>query len=253
MSRGTVVCDLDGVVYRGDEAIPGAGEALAELERMGFRLVFATNNSSRTRLQAAEKIGRVVGYQADPAQIASSATAVNAVLAGGSGTALIVGGDGIREAVDDAGYLPVAEGIVPDVVVVGIDFGLTYETLRAATTAVLGGARFIATNTDPTFPGSDGLLPGAGAIVAAIERASGRSPDVLGKPHPPMRAILREMAGDGPVWMVGDRPDTDLAMARAEGWTAVLVLTGVVADAAGVQPPPDLVLADLAALPNALR
>ncbi|NIQ56034.1 MAG: HAD hydrolase-like protein, partial [Gemmatimonadetes bacterium] len=96
-----------------------------------------------------------------------------------------------------------------------------------AARAVRAGARFVATNHDATYPTPDGLLPGAGSIVAAVEVASEREAEVAGKPHPPMRRLVRERCGGEEIWVVGDRIDTDLAMAFEEGWGTALVLTGV--------------------------
>jgi 4-nitrophenyl phosphatase len=110
---------------------------------------------------------------------------------------------------------------------VGLDFDLSYDRLTRAANAVRLGARFIATNTDPTYPVADGLLPGGGAMVAAVRVATGVEPEIAGKPHSPMRALLRAK-GIGEAWVIGDRVDTDIAMARAEpDWTSILVLTGV--------------------------
>ena len=118
-------------------------------------------------------------------------------------------------------------------VVTGIDFDLSYETLRSAATAIRDGARWIATNDDPTFPAETGLWPGAGAIVAALAVAAGTEPEVAGKPHPPMVSLVTARIGADAV-VVGDRPETDLALARAGGWKSVLVLTGVTDDPATV-------------------
>lgn len=246
----TVVCDLDGVLYLADEAVPGAGAALGRLEAAGHGLLFCTNNSSRTRRQAADKISRVTGYPADIDQIASSSMAAGRLLDGGR--VLVVGGAGIVEAVESAGGEVVRDGPA-DAVVVGIDFDFTYDTLHSASRAVRDGARFIATNRDETFPTPGGLKPGAGSLVAAIAAAAGVEPEVAGKPEPTMRRLIGEMTGDGQVVMVGDRPGTDLAMAHAEGWMSVLVESGVTPPGAQVEPTPDHVIADVTELPGLLE
>lgn len=246
----TVVCDLDGVVYLGNEAVPGAGEALVHMEAAGHRILFCTNNSSRTRQQSADKITRVTGYTADIDQIASSSMAAGRLLEGGR--VLVVGGAGVVEAVELAGGEVVREGPA-DAVVVGIDFDFHYDTLDAASKAVREGARFIATNRDETFPTPDGLKPGAGALVAAIAAASGIEPEVAGKPEPTMRGLIGEMTGDGTVVMVGDRPGTDLAMAVAEGWMSILVESGVTPPGTQVEPTPDHVIPDITGLPGLLE
>lgn len=248
--RVTVVCDLDGVVYLADEAVPGAGEALGRIEAAGHRILFCTNNSSRTRRQSAEKIARVSGYAADIDQIASSSMAAGRLIEGGR--VLVVGGPGVVEAVELAGGEAVREGQA-DAVVVGIDFDFHYDTLHAASKAVREGARFIATNRDETFPTPAGLMPGAGSLVAAIASAAGVEPVVAGKPEQTMRGLIREMTGDGPVVMVGDRPETDLAMAVAEGWVSVLVESGVTPAGTQVEPTPDHVIADITELPGLLE
>ncbi|HEX2420182.1 MAG TPA: HAD hydrolase-like protein, partial [Acidimicrobiia bacterium] len=138
-------------------------------------------------------------------------------------------------------------GAEAEAVVVGIDLALSYERLRQASQAAAGGARLIATNDDPTYPAEDGFWPGAGSILAAVETASGKRAEVAGKPNRPMRDLIRSNLISGPVWVVGDRPDTDLALADAEpGWQSILVLTGVVTTPDGVEPPPDAVADDLA-------
>ncbi|MGF1666923.1 MAG: HAD-IIA family hydrolase [Acidimicrobiia bacterium] len=246
---GTIVCDLDGVVYLGDQEVPGAGVALHRLHAAGFRLLFATNNSSRTRAEGAAKIARVTGYHTDRDQFVSSATAAGAMLAGTSVPALVVGGAGVIEALTDAGITITEDPLEAGVVVVGLDMALTYEKLAHATMAVRNGARLVATNLDATYPTPTGLLPGAGSIVAALETSTGVRAESAGKPFPPMRAILNAMANSGPVWMVGDRADTDLAMADLEGWTSVLVLTGVAEGPEGIDPAPHVVLHSLADLP----
>jgi 4-nitrophenyl phosphatase len=245
-----IVCDLDGVVYLGDQEVPGAGRALAALDRAGARIVFATNNSYRTRRDTAAKIARVTGYPADPEQVVSSATAAVELMGATSCQAVLtVGGPGVREAVELAGHRIAEPGDHVDLVVAGVDFDLTYARLAEAGRAIRAGAGFVATNRDATFPSPTGLLPGAGAIVAALEVTSGVEAMAAGKPYAPMRSLIRRLVGAGSVWVVGDRPDTDLAMAHAEGWTSVLVLTGVTPGPEGVDPPPDHVIGSIAELP----
>lgn len=247
---GTIICDLDGVVYLGDQEIAGAGDALHRLDAMGYRLLFATNNSSRTRVEGAAKVTRITGYPTDTSQFVSSATAAGAMVAGTTGSAMVVGGPGVHEALTEVGISITDDPLSADVVLVGLDVDLTYDRLSRATRAVRNGARLVATNRDATFPTPTGQVPGAGAIVAAIETATGVRAEAAGKPFEPMRKLLVAMAAPGPIWMVGDRPDTDLAMAALEGWTSVLVLTGVVRSPIGVEPAPDLVLDSLAQLPD---
>jgi 4-nitrophenyl phosphatase len=248
---GNVVCDLDGVVYLSETPIPGAGAALTEIDRRGYRLVFATNAAIRTPEQVAAHITTASGYPARPGQVVTSATAVAEILGAGDEPVLVVGESGLAATIEGAGFALTEDPEAARTVVVGLDRRLTYDRLRLATRALLRGARFVASNEDPTYPTESGLWPGAGAIVAALEAATGRAAEVVGKPHGPMRAAIRRALGSGPTWGVGDRAETDLAMARQEGWVAVLVLSGVVSDAAEVPPGlrPDLVLSSIAELP----
>ncbi len=247
--RGTVIFDLDGVLYLGEEVVPGAGGVLARIEAAGMKILFSTNNSWRTQLDGASKIRRVTGYEAEPGQFISSSIAAASLLAPTDGPALIMGGPGIEEAIGLAGLERTEDPAVAGVVVAGLDRNLNYDNLARAASAVRRGARFIATNLDATFPTPHGLMPGAGSMIAALRTAAETEPEVAGKPFEPMRAILNELSGEGPRWMVGDRPDTDLAMAQIEGWTSILVLTGVTSTAEGVEPRPDLVLDSVSDLP----
>lgn len=224
-----VVLDLDGVVYRGGVAVPGAPDALAVLVER-HDVVFATNNSRRTPVEVAGAIERATGVVVDPAAVLTSAQAAAAV-ADPVPTG-VVGAGGIRAALAERG-IPVVDHADARQMVTGIDFDLSYETLRAASAVIRGGARWIATNTDATFPAETGLWPGAGAIVAALAVAAGTQPEVTGKPHPPMVSLVASRVGADAV-VVGDRPETDLALARAGGWASVLVLSGVTDDPAAV-------------------
>lgn len=243
----TLICDLDGVVYLGDEEIPGSGDALRRLADRGWRITFCTNNSSRTPAETAAKIQRVTGYPATGDDVATSSQAAATLLDGGR-SVLVVGGRGLVQAVEEAGCEVVDDWRAADTVLVGLDFGLTYDRLAGAVLAIGHGARFIASNHDPTYPTPDGARPGAGAIVAAIVHATGVEPTVAGKPHVAMRRLLAARAS-GDVWIVGDRDDTDLAMGRAEGWSTVHVATGVAGEPSL---PPTLTVADLAALADHL-
>jgi 4-nitrophenyl phosphatase len=160
------------------------------------------------------------------------------------------GGPGLRTELLARGALVVDDddvGLV-DAVVVGYDPAFDYTALTRAMRAIRAGARFVAANQDATYPTDEGLLPGNGAIVAAIETASGVAPVVAGKPHPPMLGLVRDRLGPEGM-LVGDRPDTDGAFARALGYRFALVLTGVTSAAdLPVQPEPTVVAPDLAAV-----
>lgn len=249
---GTVILDLDGVLYLGEEVVPGASDALRAITAAGLTVLFATNNSFRTRADGAAKIQRVTGFDARPEQFVSSSLAAVSLLGPEDGPVYMLGGPGVEEAITLAGLERTDDPARARSVIAGLDRELTYHKLAEAASAIRNGARFIATNLDPTFPSPKGLLPGAGTVVSALRTASETEPEVAGKPFRPIRELLRERSGGDPTWMVGDRPDTDLAMAEKEGWTSVLVLTGVTHDAAGVEPPPDLVLESVRLLPSHL-
>jgi HAD superfamily hydrolase (TIGR01450 family) len=244
----SAICDLDGVVYRGRDPIAGSAGALERLEAAGWRVIFCTNNSSRTPDDVARRIGDITGYRASPEQVISSAAAAARLLMDTRPLTFVLGGEGITDALTRVGVPATTDAARAEAVVVGLATELTYWWLTETADAVRRGARFIATNHDSVYPAETGLWPGAGAIVAAVEVASGRDAEVAGKPFAPMRELLKEHVGAGPVWVIGDRPDTDLGMAAAEpGWHSALVLTGVVSAAEAVTPAPDLIAADLAA------
>jgi 4-nitrophenyl phosphatase len=168
-------------------------------------------------------------------------------------TALVVGSSQLTDTMTGAG-VSIDASRSPDAVVVGLDIEATYETIANASAAIRGGSRFVATNTDVTLPTPNGLVPGAGSLVAAITAASGAAPVVCGKPHAPMtRLIDRRLKSDN-VWMVGDRPETDIALARAAGWRSVLALSGVTSASDTVPPAltPDYMIESIAVLRNVL-
>jgi HAD superfamily hydrolase (TIGR01450 family) len=252
MNFDALVSDLDGVVYRGDSAIPGAADAINALRDDGVKVVFCTNNSRSTPAQYVAKLG---GYGIDIAltDVVTSAVVTAEVLAerGARGkSAFVVGGDGVREGLASIGVTVEASGDV-DFVIVGWDPDFTYDAMKRAALAVRAGAELIATNDDAAFPAQDALWPGAGAILASIQVASGGRAEIMGKPHPPMmEAVARRLAGAKRIALVGDRPETDLAGGRARGWTTILVTSGVTKpeDAPGVDPKPDMIVGDLAEL-----
>jgi len=241
----TILCDLDGVIYRGGQAVPGVPDALERLSAASRSLFFITNNSTRTPEATAEKISLLTGVEISGSQVLTSGMAAMTLLEQGDGPVLVVGEDGLRSEVSSAGFDMTDDPALAGAVVVGLLRSLSYDIIRDAMLAVRNGARFIATNDDSTFPTEHGLVPGCGAIVAAIAVSADATPEVAGKPNTAMRDLIRSRV-DGEVWVIGDRLDTDIAMAIAEpGWRSVLVLTGITsrieADAAsGV----DLVAAD---------
>jgi HAD superfamily hydrolase (TIGR01457 family) len=223
-----LLLDLDGVLFRGDEAVPGARETLRALRAGGHRLAFVTNNSARTPEQVVVKLV-ALGFEASTDEVVSSALATADLLASrGGGTAYVVGEEGIRSALAAAG-VEVLDGEPAEVayVVVGWDRRVTYDRLRVASLLVQRGARLVATNADRSFPAREGLWPGAGALLAVITETTGVEAEIVGKPHAPLYlSAVRRVGGERPL-VIGDRLDTDIAGARALGWDSLLVLSGV--------------------------
>jgi HAD superfamily hydrolase (TIGR01450 family) len=240
-----VVCDLDGVVYLGDSVIDGVPVALHRLADAGSRVLFVTNNASRTPAQVATKITRLTGHETSADDVCTSSQAAERMLRPADLPVLVVGDIGITSVLEAAGRPMTDDPGRAGSLMVGLTRALDYELIAAAASAVRAGARFIATNVDPTYPTAQGLMPGAGSIVAAIAVAGGVEPEIAGKPHGPMRDLVRSRIDDG-AWVVGDRVDTDVAMALHEpDWTSILVLTGVSTESEG--PAADHVVPDLAA------
>jgi glycerol 3-phosphatase-2 len=242
----TWAIDLDGVVWLAGTGLPGSAEAVHQLRAAGERVAFLTNNSG-PRLEGHRRALTAIGIECAPADLATSAQAAATLVAPGSRVA-VVGEEGIFEALAERGAQVVAPADAPEAVVVGRTVKLDYDQLAAASNAVREGARFIATNTDATFPVGGEVLPGAGALVAFVATASGRGPEVAGKPHEPMAALVRKRFGQVDI-MAGDRPDTDGLFAKRAGARFGLVLSGVTRrQDLPVEPEPDFVADDLQAL-----
>jgi 4-nitrophenyl phosphatase len=238
------VLDLDGVVWLSGNQIPGSAAAIERLRASGERVLFLTNNSGPTLAEYVDMLAGA-GVDAAPEDLVTSSQGAASLLEPGS-TAAMVGGDGLREAIETRRVRIVTATEHPDAVVVGRSLDLDYDELAAAATAIRAGARFVATNTDPTYPTPQGPLPGAGALVAFIETATGRRAEVAGKPHAAVAALVKDRVGV-PTVMVGDRADTDGAFAAAVGAPFALVLSGSTsADEVPDDPRPDVVGQDLA-------
>ncbi len=254
------VFDLDGVLYRMDDPIPGAAEALERVRGRGALTFFLTNNSSRTRSDYAQKLTRL-GIPASPSEVMTSAYATGRMLveAGAAGKSVyVVGEEGLRYELSAAGMrvVPYSDEDTIDYVVAGWDRQFTYTKLTEAHWAIGRGAAFIATNRDATYPDAGGrTLPGGGSVVAAIQTCSGVTPTTVGKPEPyTLDLILRETGTRREECLVvGDRLDTDIALGRRGGVRTALVLTGVTSRADVAAAPsewrPDLVLNDVTELP----
>ncbi len=255
------ILDLDGVVWLGDRPIPGSIAAIDRLRAAGERVLFLTNNSSKTVVEYTIKMAEM-GLACAPEDLCTSAQAAALFIEPGE-TVLVCGGLGIVEAVEARGARCVRDpepGVTA--VVVGWDRGFDFSRLNAAFQAVHAGARLIGTNDDPTYPSENGPLPGGGSLVAAVAYASGATPVFGGKPNWPAAQLTFQRLGlsDAPtaeelanLIMVGDRPSTDGGMARTLGCRFGLVLSGVVSAAdLPVEPNPDVIADNLAALVSAL-
>jgi HAD superfamily hydrolase (TIGR01450 family) len=239
------ILDLDGVVWLANEPIPGAADAVERLRATGERVCFVTNNSSQPVGEQERKLG-AMGIPAE-GDVLTSAMAAALLLQPGQ-TALVCAGPGVDEALERRGVHAVRDGDA-DAVVVGFHLDFDYGRLKAAHAAVRAGARLIGTNDDVTYPTPEGPIPGGGAILAAVVAASGVEPVVAGKPYPPMAALVRQLAGDGPHVVVGDRPSTDGLFAVTLGAPFALVLTGVTTPSdLPVTPEPETISPSLAAL-----
>jgi glycerol 3-phosphatase-2 len=247
--------DLDGVVYVGPHAVPGAPDALAAARKAGMRLGYVTNNASRTPEDVA---GHLVdlGIPAEPTDVITSSQAAASVVAarfGPRARVLPVGGPGVSVALHDAGLTVVEEAEDrPVAVVQGYGRDVGWLALSEAVVAVRNGALHVATNTDATIPSPRGPLPGNGALVAVVSTVTGRAPLVTGKPDPAMHEECVRRTGARRPLVVGDRLDTDIEGARRAGAASLLVFTGI-AEAAMVlaAPPqqrPDLIAADASGL-----
>ncbi len=243
-----VVLDLDGVVVLGDQGIAGAAEAVSRVRAAGCGVVFATNNASRTAGEVAALL-RSARIPAEDGEVVTSAMAAAELLDAGT-RCLVIGMEGLRWALARRGMVEVREPAEAEAVVVGLDREVTYDDLRRGALALRAGARFVAANRDPTLPTPEGLWPGAGALVAALVTASDREPEVAGKPHAPLFRAAAEHLPAGPLLMVGDRHDTDIAGAAALGWDTALVLSGVTSaeQAATADPAPTYLSPSLATL-----
>jgi len=207
-TTSTVVVDLDGVVWLAGEPLAGSAEGVALLVEAGHHVLFATNNSSPTIDELVARLERA-GIDAAPERIVTSAQAAALAAAPGS-SALIVGEAGLLEACEARGLR--REGRA-DFVLVGWQRSFDFAMVANAATAVRQGATLVATNDDPTHPTPDGLLPGTGALVAAISTAAEQAPLIAGKPGALMATLVRDRA-DEIALVIGDRPSTDGAFAR---------------------------------------
>ena len=219
-----LLLDLDGTVYNGNLAVPGAAAFLRRLRQEGLPFLYVTNRASRSAEAICDQL-RGYGLECDPSEVLTSALASARHMAGGR--VYMIGEEGLREALLEFDCELTEEGA--EWVVVGLDRQVTYAKLDIASRLVRAGARFVSTNPDAVLSTEHGLAVGNGAIVAAVAMASGAEPEVIGKPSPRMFEIALDQLGlpADKVLMVGDNPETDIAGGLAAGVRTAFLLTGV--------------------------
>lgn len=226
MTYDCLFVDLDGVVYRGREAVPHAVPALSAF---GAQVLYVTNNASRTPQAVAEQLA---GYglrvaAEDVVTSAQAAAAHLATLVPAGARVLVTGGEGLVQAVTAQGLRIVQSADEADAVVQGFSPKLAWRDLAEASYAVARGVAWVASNSDMSVPTARGIAPGNGTFVAAVASATGRTPIITGKPHEPIMQLARSRAHCERPLVIGDRLDTDIAAANAAGMDSLLVLTGV--------------------------
>ena len=245
-----LIVDLDGCVWLGDEPVDGSVEAIERLRAAGKRIAFATNNSRRTAEDYVRKLWRM-GIQASLADVVTVGGAMQHLLAETRHglTAFVIGTQAMVDHVADAGLKVMNKTDLAsraDLVVVSGTDNVTYDDVRTASLALQRGADFVATSRDPTYPMPEGLWPGTGALLAAVETASGRTAVTVGKPEPQLFFTALERLGEGRTLVVGDRLDSDMEAAKRAGLDGALVLTGeaTAEDAAASRDPRPVAVAD---------
>lgn len=244
-----LILDMDGVLWRAGQPIGDLPAIFEEIGRRGLGVVLATNNATLSVAQYLEKL-QTFGVALQSWQIVNSPQAVVHYLSQrmpGGGPVYVIGEDGLLATLAEGGYEH--SETEARFVIAGMDRQLTYAKLSQATLLIRAGAAFIGTNPDRTFPVPQGLVPGAGAILAALEVATDVKPVIIGKPAPEMYRLALERLGVTPnqALVVGDRLETDIVGAQALGCSTALVLSGVTTEASARQwtPPPDWIVQDL--------
>lgn len=252
MNRGYLI-DMDGVIYRGNEMIPGAIEFVAMLRANGTPFLFLTNNSQRTRRDMSTKLQRM-GFDVEERHVFTCAMATARFLAAQKpgGTAYVIGEGGLLNALHANGYSIVDHDA--DYVVVGEGRTFTFEMVEHAVNLVMEGAKLVATNLDPNCPTPRGTRPGCGAITAMIETATQVKAFSVGKPSPIMMRQARKELGlsSGQTTMIGDTMETDILGGVQMGYRTVLVLSGGTSekDLGNYGYKPDLIVNSIADLAN---
>lgn len=231
MTKHGVIFDLDGVIWHGDRPVDGAADAIAALRRMGLRVAFCTNNATLHRRDVAAKLTRL-GVSASESDVATSGSLAAALAAErwGEGPVYLIGEQGLRSELSEAGLREAEDGAAAKAVILGLDRDFTFAKAKAAHRAILGGAHFLATNPDVLLPETDGgSCPGAGGLIALLETSTGVRAECHGKPSPRLfEAVAHAWGVDaGGMVAVGDRIATDVVAANRFGCVSALVLTGV--------------------------
>lgn len=254
-----VLLDMDGVIYVGEQPLPGVQELLDYLNQTDRQWLFVTNNSSRTSQSFSDKLARM-SIAAPPDKILGSAEALANWLAERTPKytkVIMMGEASLRAALESKDFVLVDDPMIAEVAVASIYFGINYEELARMTLAIRNGARFVATNPDPTLPTERGQVPGTGSLVALLTVASDQKPEYVGKPYPGMYEQAIEIVGAQPetTLMVGDRYETDIEGAIDLGMPTAGVLTGVTTQEGynAVERPPDVVTPGLPELLEVLR
>ena len=252
-----LILDMDGVLWRDSVPIGDLPAIFARIRERRLKVALATNNATRTPEEHHAKLSGF-GLSLETWQIISSASAAADVLSKdfpNGGAVFIVGENGIQRALEERGFTPIInpdDDTRPVAVVGGIDRHVSYQKLRRATLHIRAGVPFYGTNPDKTFPTPEGLVPGAGAILASIEAATSVEPIIIGKPKPAMMHMALEKLGTRPeeTLVVGDRLETDVAAGQAAGCKTALVLSGVSTgeQAEEWRPAPDMVVENLTEL-----
>ena len=237
-----LLADLDGTLYRGREAVPGAVEAVVRAGRRGVRTVYVTNNASRSAATVAAHLAEL-GYPAAADDVATSPQAAAALLGDqlpAGAAVLVVGTEALADEVAAVGLRPVRTAEGAAAVVQGLDPELRYAALAEACIALRAGALWVACNMDRTLPTERGPLPGNGSLVAVLETATQLTPQVAGKPAPTLMRTAAERAGGRAPLVVGDVLYTDIQGGRSAGMATLLVFTGATTPADVLAAPPDL-------------
>lgn len=247
-----VILDMDGVLWRGSENIGDLPALFGEMHDRGWKVVLATNNATRSVSQYIDKFNQI-GIPLESWQVINSGLAAAYYLKKHypeGGPLYIVGEEGLISTLAEAGFYQSDNH--PLGVLAGLNRQLTYEMLRKACLLIRAGVPFYGTNPDATFPSPEGLIPGAGTVIGAIEIASGVKPLLMGKPSPEMYRVALERLETGPAetLVIGDRLDTDIIGGQVLGCRTGLVLTGVstLEEALGSTTPPDIIAEDLTSL-----